>query len=83
MKILIESYYYYMSRGDNRVKSWFGMETPWLTFGFLGLYVVAIYWIKQVMSNRKQFELRHFMIIYNFFQVIASFYIFFEVIQFY
>lgn len=80
MESLIETYHYYMSRGDNRVKNWYGMETPFLTFGILGLYVVAIYWIKQFMSDRKQFELRLFMIIYNFFQVIASFYIFFEVI---
>lgn len=78
MEHLIESYDYYMSRGDNRVKNWFGMETPWLTFGFLVLYIVAIYGIKKFMFDRKPFELRGFMILYNFFQVIASFYIFIE-----
>nr|QBO55933.1 elongation of very long chain fatty acid 9c [Brachionus rotundiformis] len=79
MEYLIHNYNIYMSRGDNRVKYWFGMETPWLTLIILGIYIASIVGIKKFMSNRKPFELREFMILYNFLQVVASFYIFIEV----
>nr|QBO55913.1 elongation of very long chain fatty acid 9c [Brachionus koreanus] len=79
MEHLIDSYNYYMSRGDYRVNNWFGMDSPWLTVAVLVFYVLIIYGIKIFMSDRKPFELRGFMILYNFFQVIASFYIFVEV----
>ncbi|RNA21616.1 elongation of very long chain fatty acids 4 [Brachionus plicatilis] len=79
MESIVDTYEYYMSRGDDRVKNWLGMETPWLTLAILALYILSINGIKKYMSDRKPFELRIFMIVYNFIQVIASFYIFAEV----
>ena len=66
---------------DERVKDWFGMEDPILTAWILVAYVVSIVGIRIVMNDRKPFELRAFIFIYNIGQVLASFYIFVEVIS--
>lgn len=74
------TYDYYMSRGDERVKDWFGMEDPILTAWILVAYVVSIVGIRIIMNDRKPFELRAFIFIYNIGQVLASFYIFVEIL---
>jgi hypothetical protein len=76
----MDLYNYYLSRGDERVKEWFGMKDPILTGYILLAYVIAIPLIKYLMKDRKAFELRNFLYLYNFFQVIASFYIFAEIL---
>jgi len=36
--------------------------------------------IKDHMANKKAFELRAFLVLYNFIQVIGSFYVFYEIL---
>ncbi len=68
-----------LSVSDPRVDSWMMMKSPMKTIGFMFAYLVSIRLIREHMANRKPFELRKFLIIYNFFQVCGSFYIFSEV----
>lgn len=49
------------------------------TIGFLIGYLISLHLIKEHMANKKPYELRGFLIFYNFAQVIGSFYIFLEV----
>ena len=56
------------------------MEDPILTLIILAAYILSIILIKFFMKNREAFELKNFLLVYNFFQVVASFYIFYEVL---
>lgn len=56
------------------------MKDPIMTAWILVAYVLSIIGIRVAMRNRKPFELRSFIIIYNAGQVVASFYIFYEVL---
>ena len=64
---------------DPRISRWPLMDSPVPTVAFLVVYAISLIVIKKVMANRKAFELRTFLIVYNFLQVCGSFYIFFEV----
>ena len=55
------------------------MDSPMKTLGFLVLYFVALAKIKDHMENRKPYELKLVLIVYNALQVFGSFYIFLEV----
>ena len=55
------------------------MDTPMKTIGFMFAYLASLRVIKQYMADKKPFELRYFLIFYNFLQVCGSFYIFSEV----
>ena len=76
---LSDIYQYYLSIGDPRVENWMMMKSPMKTIGFMFTYLLALRLIKENMANKKPFELRAFLIVYNFFQVCGSFYIFVEV----
>jgi len=71
-------YEYYLSLGDPRVENWLMMKTPMKTIGFMVLYLLTIRFIREHMANKKPFELKAFLIFYNFIQVCGSFYIFVE-----
>ena len=71
---------------DKRVADWPLMDTPMKTFAILLVYVILLRLIRQTMANKKPFELKWVLIIYNAIQVVGSFYIFLEVnilLQFY
>lgn len=55
------------------------MRDPILTLAILVAYVASIVSIKFIMRNKKPFELRFFIFVYNVAQVVVSFYIFYEV----
>lgn len=55
------------------------MDTPVKTVGFMVLYLLSLRFIRDHMANKKPYELKHFLIFYNFIQVCGSFYIFVEV----
>lgn len=77
---LSDIYQYYLSIGDPRVENWMMMKSPMKTIGFMFTYLLALRLIKENMANKKPFELRAFLIVYNFFQVCGSFYIFVELL---
>ncbi len=56
------------------------MDTPVKTLGYMIAYLVSIRLIRQYMADKKPFELRSFLILYNFLQVCGSFYIFSEIL---
>lgn len=66
--------------GDSRVKDYFLMRGPLptliicLTYAFIVKYVGP-----KLMENRKPFDLKNTMIVYNVIEVILSSYIFYEV----
>ena len=64
---------------DTRVQKWPFVETPFLAICSLTFYSLFIWIGTKVMAKRKPFDLKHFMMAYNMFQVIASSYIFYEV----
>jgi len=72
--------YFYFETQDPRVVNWPMMDSPMKTVGFLIGYLISLHLIKEHMANKKPYELRGFLIFYNFMQVIGSFYIFLEVI---
>jgi hypothetical protein len=55
------------------------MKTPIETTVILIIYAVSIWLIKAIMKDRKAFELRFLLIVYNAFQVLVSLYISIEV----
>ena len=55
------------------------MKDPKITVGILIAYIISIVLIRVVMANRKPFELKSLLVVYNMFQVGVSFYIFLEV----
>ena len=66
---------------DPRVDDYFMMSS--ITPGIIVtiLYVIAVEWaIPKYMENRKPYEMRTFMLVYNFAMVLLSGYTFLEVI---
>jgi len=72
-------YEYYLKQGDPRINGWPLMDTPVKTIGFLALYLLSLRFIRDHMANKKPYELKGFLLLYNFLQVCGSFYIFFEI----
>nr|QBO55934.1 elongation of very long chain fatty acid 9d [Brachionus rotundiformis] len=77
---LNEIYQYYLNQGDPRVRNWMLMATPIKTILYMIAYLISIPLINKYMENRKPFNLKWFLVIYNFIQVIGSFYIFAELL---
>ncbi len=65
---------------DRRVDGWLFMDSPWPT---LGLCLTYVFLVKvagpRFMRDREPYNVRNFLIVYNFCQVIFSLYIFTEV----
>ncbi|XP_065221734.1 very long chain fatty acid elongase AAEL008004-like isoform X3 [Planococcus citri] len=65
--------------GDVRTKGWFLMSSPLPTLIICLTYVYIVKVIgPRLMANRKPFELRRTLIVYNLFQVIFSSWLFYE-----
>lgn len=64
---------------DVRLRKWPLMSSIWPTVGIIICYVLFIIYGQQWMKKRQAFELRNFMFIYNFFQVVLCSYITYEV----
>ncbi len=64
---------------DARVRDWPLMESVLPTFIIVIIYILFVIFGQQWMKTKKAFELREFMFVYNFFQVILCTYITYEV----
>lgn len=74
---LLSKHMFYFS--DPRVKNWFLMSSPIPTLVMCTLYVLTVKKVGPwLMRDRKPFELRKILIVYNFFQVLFSTWIFYE-----
>lgn len=77
----IDSLHHYMDKyGDPRTKDWPLMSSPFHT---LGICLSYIYIVKvlgpRLMENRKPFQLKNTLVAYNFFQVLFSMWLFYEI----
>uniref|UniRef100_A0A336MLV6 Elongation of very long chain fatty acids protein n=1 Tax=Culicoides sonorensis TaxID=179676 RepID=A0A336MLV6_CULSO len=85
-QILTNAYDWYRdlmdNRSDPRVKDWPMMSSPFPT---LALCLFYAYFSKtlapKLMANRKPFDLRNILIVYNLFQTVFSIWIFYEYLQ--
>ncbi|KAB0795156.1 hypothetical protein PPYR_11995 [Photinus pyralis] len=65
--------------GDPRVANWFLMSSPFPTLAICSLYAYGVkVWGPKLMEHRKPFELKNVLIAYNLFQVIISFWLFYQ-----
>lgn len=65
---------------DERVKQWMLLCSPWYLLTILSFYGLLIVGGKRFMKNRKPMDLKRLLVVYNFFQVMYSAYIFMEVL---
>jgi len=76
LRNIVDSYNDLMSKKDPRVDGWFLMSSPFYTLAICASY---IYFVKslgpKLMRDRKPFELRTPIIIYNIVQVVFSIYL--------
>ena len=61
------------------MKDWFLVYSPWNIFSICIGYIVLCYIGPKLMANRKPFELRAVLVVYNLFMVLLSMYMFKEV----
>lgn len=80
MEKIIDVYNDIMSLKDPRVETWLFVKTPFIPLIILFVYIQILYIGKTMMKNREAFELRTFLYVYNFLQVVVSFYIFYELL---
>lgn len=64
---------------DPRVADWLFMQSPWPTLQLTGIYLLAIYLGPKLMRNRKPFENKIVLAIYNLALVLLNLHIFIEV----
>lgn len=68
--------------GDPRTNPWFLMSSPFPTLLICLSYVYLVKVIgPQFMENRKPYELKRFLILYNFLQVLFSTWLFYEMVH--
>ncbi|CAH1375598.1 hypothetical protein MTP99_017011 [Tenebrio molitor] len=77
---VIEGYHDLMdNKSDPRVNDWFLMSSPFPTMCICLTYAYTVKVIgPRLMENRKPFDLKYTLILYNLFQVIFSTYLFYE-----
>lgn len=72
----------FWERRDRRMDGWPLMDSPLPTMAICATYVLIVKVVgPKLMENRKPMEIRGFLIVYNFLQVLLSAYIFFSVSQ--
>lgn len=71
----------FLSHGDPRLDKYLFMDSYKYPTAAVIVYLITIYVLKQIMKNRQPFELRGFLLFYNFAQVIGTFYMFYEFFQ--
>jgi len=68
-----------VTKRDTRVDGYFMMDSPVPSFMITGAYFLAVEWgLPKFMQNRKPYEMREFMMVYNFAMVLLSGYTFLE-----
>ncbi|KAG5883066.1 hypothetical protein JTB14_030441 [Gonioctena quinquepunctata] len=74
-----ESFKVTFLKKDPRVNDWLLMSSPFYTLGICLAYVYIVKVLgPKLMENRKPFELKSLLIVYNLFQVIFSTWLFYE-----
>lgn len=67
---------------DPRTLDWWLIKDPFGIFGIIGVYLFFVLKLGPwLMKDRKPMQLKNTLIVYNFFQVLLSVYLFVEVFQ--
>ncbi|KAJ8920046.1 hypothetical protein NQ315_011696 [Exocentrus adspersus] len=80
VRYIIDGYHDLMdNKSDPRVNDWFLMSSPFPTMAICLTYVYIVKVLgPKLMENRKPFELKNVLIVYNLFQVVFSTWLFYE-----
>nr|XP_023015102.1 elongation of very long chain fatty acids protein AAEL008004-like [Leptinotarsa decemlineata] len=80
IRYVVDGYHDLMdNKSDPRVNDWFLMSSPFYTLGICLSYVYIVKVLgPKLMENRKPYELKTVLIVYNFFQVLFSSWLFYE-----
>lgn len=71
---------FFVENEDSRTKEWFLSGSPWPLFTLLGFYLYfCLSAGPKMMKNRKPFELKYTLLVYNAIQVYFSWVLFYEV----
>lgn len=71
---IVDNYRQAMEAGDPRTATWPFMSTPWSTLGLVFLYVMIVIIGPRIMKNRDAFDIKWFLVLYNFGLVLLSLY---------
>lgn len=77
---LYSQYLEVLDKGDPRVAEWMWMDTPVTTGAILLFYLLALRGIQFYMKDKKPYNLKWLLVIYNAVQVVGSFYVFYEIL---
>ncbi|XP_020899600.1 elongation of very long chain fatty acids protein 4 isoform X1 [Exaiptasia diaphana] len=77
---LVEYYEFIMAKGDPRTHEWPMIATPWPTLCLMTLYLIIVKVGPKLMENRKPWELKEVLVVYNFGLVLLSAYMLYEFI---
>lgn len=69
-----------LEKGDARVQDWMWMDTPFKTAAIMLIYMILLRAITSYMKDKKPFNLKGLLIVYNSVQVVGSFYVFYEIL---
>ncbi|XP_072052023.1 very long chain fatty acid elongase 4-like [Amphiura filiformis] len=75
---ITEFYDWMIEVADPRVEDWLLMRTPFPALGFIAAYFVFLWIGPKLMANRKPFDFKPVLVVYNFFLVALSVYMFYE-----
>lgn len=74
-------YEWAIARSDPRVADWFLMQSPLPTIALIIIYLTIVNIGPRLMKNRKPFDLKPILVVYNLFLVGLSAYIVFELVD--
>lgn len=77
----IGTYYKFLfvDLADPRTNNWFLIKDPWAGLTIMGLYLYfCLNWGPKFMKHRNALEMKNILIVYNFFQVVVSTWLFCE-----
>lgn len=81
MRSLLNTYHYYLHHGaDPRSKDWLLVSSPWPLLAIIILYLLLLRFGPKFMANRKPFDLKGVMVVYNLLVVVLSVYMFKELV---
>ncbi|XP_058969045.2 very long chain fatty acid elongase 4 [Pocillopora verrucosa] len=77
---LVDYYHWAIGNGDPKTEEWPLVATPWPTIALVAMYLFIVKVGPKVMENRKAYELREILVVYNFALVLLSGWMMYEFI---
>ncbi|CAH3106609.1 unnamed protein product [Pocillopora meandrina] len=77
---LVDYYHWAIGNGDPKTEEWPLVATPWPTISLVAMYLFIVKVGPKMMENRKAYELREILVVYNFALVLLSGWMMYEFI---